>query len=156
MHPTAARGQARAAMAELRDLVRGIAPSILNDRGLDAALTEIAGPGHHVVLSEELGPAKRYQNWLAVLRGDVKMVIGTRSAMFAPVADLGFVVGESGVAGLAAFLLSAADPASREALGIGPESRVLLFATEGATDEAQYAGLVGKAPDEVRRESARG
>jgi primosomal protein N' (replication factor Y) len=58
---------------------------------LDAALTEIAGPGHHVVLSEELGPAKRYQNWLAVLRGDVKMVIGTRSAMFAPVADLGFV-----------------------------------------------------------------
>ncbi|MEY9860951.1 primosomal protein N' (replication factor Y) [Catenulispora sp. GAS73] len=58
---------------------------------LDAALTEIAGPGHHVVLSEELGPAKRYQNWLAVLRGDVKMVIGTRSAMFAPVADLGLV-----------------------------------------------------------------
>ena len=58
---------------------------------LDAALTEIAGPGHHVVLSEELGPAKRYQNWLAVLRGDVKMVIGTRSAMFAPVANLGFV-----------------------------------------------------------------
>ncbi|MEY9935379.1 primosomal protein N' (replication factor Y) [Catenulispora sp. GP43] len=58
---------------------------------LDAALTEVAGPGHHVVLSEELGPAKRYQNWLAVLRGDVKMVIGTRSAMFAPVADLGFV-----------------------------------------------------------------
>ena len=58
---------------------------------LDAALTEVAGPGHHVVLSEELGPAKRYQNWLAVLRGDVKMVIGTRSAMFAPVTDLGFV-----------------------------------------------------------------
>ncbi|WP_323748053.1 primosomal protein N' [Catenulispora rubra] len=58
---------------------------------LDAALTEVAGPGHHVVLSEELGPAKRYQNWLAILRGDVKMVIGTRSAMFAPVADLGLV-----------------------------------------------------------------
>jgi primosomal protein N' (replication factor Y) len=58
---------------------------------LDAALTEIVGPGHHVVLSEELGPAKRYQNWLAVLRGEVKMVIGTRSAMFAPVADLGLV-----------------------------------------------------------------
>jgi signal transduction histidine kinase len=40
-HVTAARGQARAAMAELRDLVRGIAPSILNDRGLDAALTAL-------------------------------------------------------------------------------------------------------------------
>ncbi len=58
---------------------------------LDTALTEVAGPGRHVVLSEELGPAKRYQNWLAVLRGEVRMVIGTRSAMFAPVADLGFV-----------------------------------------------------------------
>ena len=74
-----ARG-ALAIVPDHRDLAR-----------LDAALTEVAGPGHHVVLSEELGPAKRYQNWLAVLRGDVKMVIGTRSAMFAPVADLGFV-----------------------------------------------------------------
>ncbi|WP_323747220.1 primosomal protein N' [Catenulispora pinisilvae] len=78
-----ARIPARGALAivpDHRDLAR-----------LDAALTKIAGPGHHVVLSEELGPAKRYQNWLAVLRGDVKMVIGTRSAMFAPVADLGLV-----------------------------------------------------------------
>ncbi|WP_344661353.1 primosomal protein N' [Catenulispora subtropica] len=74
-----ARG-ALAIVPDHRDLAR-----------LDAALTEVAGPGHHVVLSEELGPAKRYQNWLAVLRGDVRMVIGTRSAMFAPVADLGFV-----------------------------------------------------------------
>jgi signal transduction histidine kinase len=40
-HVAAARGQARAAMSELRDLVRGIAPSILNDRGLDAALTAL-------------------------------------------------------------------------------------------------------------------
>jgi signal transduction histidine kinase len=40
-HVAAARGQAREAMAELRDLVRGIAPSILNDRGLDAALTAL-------------------------------------------------------------------------------------------------------------------
>jgi signal transduction histidine kinase len=40
-HVASARGQARAAMAELRDLVRGIGPSILNDRGLDAALTAL-------------------------------------------------------------------------------------------------------------------
>lgn len=40
-HVAAARGQARAAMAELRDLVRGIGPSILHDRGLDAALTAL-------------------------------------------------------------------------------------------------------------------
>ena len=40
-HVSSARSQARAAMTELRDLVRGIAPSILNDRGLDAALTAL-------------------------------------------------------------------------------------------------------------------
>ena len=39
-----------------------------------------------------------------------------------------------GVAGLAALLLAAADPAAREALGLTRRSRVLLFGTEGATD----------------------
>jgi signal transduction histidine kinase len=38
-----AREQARQALAELRDLVRGSAPSILLDRGLVAALGSIAG-----------------------------------------------------------------------------------------------------------------
>jgi signal transduction histidine kinase len=38
-----ARDQARQALAELRDLVRGIAPAILLDRGLVAALSAIAG-----------------------------------------------------------------------------------------------------------------
>ena len=38
-----AREQARAALAELRDLVRGSAPAILLDRGLVAALGSVAG-----------------------------------------------------------------------------------------------------------------
>ncbi|MDX8151157.1 sensor domain-containing protein [Patulibacter brassicae] len=37
-----ARDEARRALAEMRDLVRGIAPSVLADRGLDAALTALA------------------------------------------------------------------------------------------------------------------
>jgi signal transduction histidine kinase len=45
-HVASARGQARAAMAELRDLVRGIGPSILQDRGLDAALTALVSGGN--------------------------------------------------------------------------------------------------------------
>jgi diaminopropionate ammonia-lyase len=57
----------------------------------------------------------------------------------------GQVVGESGVAGLAALLLAAADPAARAALNLSPASRVLLFATEGATDPELYAKLVGDA-----------
>jgi diaminopropionate ammonia-lyase len=64
-------------------------------------------------------------------------------------ADQGIVAGESGVAGLAAFLLAAADPVARETLGLGPDSRVLLFSTEGATDPALYAALVGESAESV-------
>jgi primosomal protein N' (replication factor Y) (superfamily II helicase) len=46
----------------------------------------------HVCLTADLGPAERYRRWLAVLRGTVSIVAGTRAAMFAPVADLGLVV----------------------------------------------------------------
>ena len=48
--------------------------------------------GGHAVLSASLGPAERYRRWLAVARGEVTVVAGTRSAVFAPVADLGLVV----------------------------------------------------------------
>jgi primosomal protein N' (replication factor Y) (superfamily II helicase) len=64
----------------------------LTDAALTAALTPALGPAAHVVLSASLGPAERYRRWLAVVRGQVKVVAGTRSAMFAPVADLGLVV----------------------------------------------------------------
>ena len=68
-------------------------------------------------------------------------------------ADAGIVTGESGVAGLAALLLASADPATRAALGLGAESRVLLFGTEGATDPAVYERLVGRSADAVARKS---
>ncbi len=45
-----------------------------------------------VALSAGLGPAARYRRWLAVLRGHARLVVGTRSAVFAPVVDLGLVV----------------------------------------------------------------
>ncbi len=57
----------------------------------------------------------------------------------------GIVSGESGAAGLAGLLLAAEDPAARTALALGPDSRVLVFSTEGATDPALYARLVGTA-----------
>ncbi len=59
---------------------------------VDAALTSRLGPGRHAVLSASLGPAERYRRWLAVADGELKIVAGTRSAMFAPVASLGLVV----------------------------------------------------------------
>ncbi|MFF5921239.1 primosomal protein N' [Streptomyces flavochromogenes] len=59
---------------------------------VDAALTAVLGEGRHALLTAEAGPEKRYAQWLAVRRGAVRAVVGTRAAMFAPVRDLGLVV----------------------------------------------------------------
>lgn len=67
-------------VADARDLDR-----------LDAALTAVLGDGRHVALSAALGPAERYRRFLQASRGRVRVVIGTRAAMFAPVPDLGLV-----------------------------------------------------------------
>lgn len=56
---------------------------------LDVALAQVLGKGSHVVLAAELGPAARYRSFLAVARGAVKVVAGTRNAAYAPVHDLG-------------------------------------------------------------------
>ena len=45
-----------------------------------------------MVLTADLGPAERYRRWLAVRRGAVRVVVGTRSAAFAPVAAPGLLV----------------------------------------------------------------
>ena len=58
---------------------------------LDAALTAALGEGRHVVLAADAGPAARYRAFLAVARGAVQVVAGTRAAAFAPVRELGLV-----------------------------------------------------------------
>ncbi len=72
---------------------RGVLIVVPDARDLDrvgAALTEAAQD--HICLTADLGPAERYRRWLAVRRGLVRVVAGTRAAMFAPVAELGLVV----------------------------------------------------------------
>ncbi len=59
---------------------------------LDAALTEALGAGRHVLLTSDLGPAERYRSFLAVSRGAMRVVAGTRASAYAPVHDLGLVV----------------------------------------------------------------
>lgn len=86
------------------ELARAVAAVLASGRGalavlpdgraaarVDAALTALLGPGHHVLLTADLGPEERYRRWLAVSRGAVRAVLGTRAAMFAPVRDLGLV-----------------------------------------------------------------
>lgn len=59
---------------------------------VSAALESVLGPDQHVALTADAGPAKRYREFLAVSRGRRRVVVGTRAAAFAPVADLGLVV----------------------------------------------------------------
>ena len=86
------------------ELARAVAAALASGRGavvvlpegravaqLDTALLRLLGVGRHVALTAELGPEERYRRWLALSRGSVRAVVGTRSAMFAPVADLGLV-----------------------------------------------------------------
>jgi primosomal protein N' (replication factor Y) (superfamily II helicase) len=56
-----------------------------------AACSTLLGDGV-VALTADLGPARRYRRWLAVRRGAVRVVVGTRAAMFAPIADPGLLV----------------------------------------------------------------
>ncbi len=69
-----------------------VVPDARDLRQVDAALASRLGPGRHVVLSASLGSAERYRRWIALARGELTVVAGTRSAMFAPVANLGLVV----------------------------------------------------------------
>ncbi|MBL8271400.1 diaminopropionate ammonia-lyase [Steroidobacter sp.] len=64
--------------------------------------------------------------------------------------DTPIVAGESGGAGLAGLLSVVANRVDRQALGLDRESVVLLFNTEGATDDSVYRSLLGIGPDEVR------
>lgn len=67
-----------------------------------------------------------------------------------PVAgDPAIVAGESGAAGLAGLLAALRQPETRAALKLDQSSRVFLVNTEGATDPARYAELVGLSPEAV-------
>lgn len=59
---------------------------------MSSALDGALGSGQHVTLTAEAGPSARYRAFLSVSRGDVKVVVGTRGATYAPVHDLGLIV----------------------------------------------------------------
>ena len=74
---------------------RGVLAIVPDQRDVDAlheAAVRLVDERRVVALSAGLGPSQRYRRWLSVLRGSARVVIGTRSAVFAPVADLGLVL----------------------------------------------------------------
>ena len=76
--------------------------------------------------------------------------VSTMQLLASGAAGATIVGGESGVAGLAGLIVAAAQPDWRQMLGLGPDSRVLLFGSEGDTDPDLYARIVGRTGDAVR------
>lgn len=74
---------------------RGVIVVVPTARELETALPRFKaafGTGAVAVLGAEQGRSARYRNYLAVARGEARVVVGTRSAVFAPVHHLGLVV----------------------------------------------------------------
>ncbi|WDZ92539.1 primosomal protein N' [Nocardiopsis sp. HUAS JQ3] len=69
-----------------------VVPDGRDVQAVDHALEQRLGGSRYAALTADLGPAERYRRWLSVLRGGVRVVVGTRAAVFAPVRDLGLVV----------------------------------------------------------------
>lgn len=84
---------AQAVLATLRSGKGAIVcvPDIRDVARFDQAFLAVLGEGNHVVLHASQGPSERYKSFLALSRGHVKAVIGTRAAAFSPVHDLGLV-----------------------------------------------------------------
>lgn len=85
---------AEAAVAAIRAGHTAVA-IVPDQRDVDAlwnAATARIGESAVAALSAGLGPATRYRRWLSVLRGGARLVIGTRSAVFAPLPELGLVM----------------------------------------------------------------
>lgn len=73
----------------------GVIALVPDATDLDALAAELAGwlPEECLaILSTEHNPMRRYRHFLSVLHGQARVVIGTRSAVFAPVRTLGLII----------------------------------------------------------------
>ncbi|MFZ4286653.1 diaminopropionate ammonia-lyase [Variovorax sp. HJSM1_2] len=80
---------------------------------------------------------------------DQQAVDAMRLLAHGAMGDVPIVSGESGAAGLAGVLALALDQAFRARVGLGPEARVLVVNTEGATAPSVYQQLAGRSAEEV-------
>ncbi len=137
-----------------------VVPDARDVARVDAQWKAAWGSGRHRVLSADLGPERRYRAFLDVLSGSIRAVVGTRSAAFAPVADLGLLFcWDDGDDSLAE--PRAPYPHVREVLGLRARQSgaALVFGGYTRTPEVQQwvesGWLVGMdAPREVVRAAA--
>ncbi|BBZ66970.1 putative primosomal protein N' [Mycolicibacterium insubricum] len=89
---TARFAEAAAAALSGGRSVLAVVPDQRDVDALAAAAALTCDEDNVVTLSAGLGPSARYRRWLSVLRGCSRVVIGTRSAVFAPVVNLGLLM----------------------------------------------------------------
>lgn len=118
---TAGRG-ALVVVPDARDLAR-----------LEAAGKRLLPAGSFVALSADLGPEARYRRFLAVARGQARVVLGTRAAAFAPVKELGLVV-----------VWDDGDESLAEPRAPYPHAREVLMLRSAATGCALLVGGFGR------------
>jgi diaminopropionate ammonia-lyase len=90
--------------------------------------------------------AAAWQSLRDGIHGMVTVADAEVHAAMRELAAAGLAIGDSGAAPLAALRALTGDPgaaALRAAVALGPESRVLLIATEGPTDPVAYRSVVG-------------
>lgn len=156
------RGFVQAAVATLRS-GRGVAIVVPDARDIARvrdALAPVIGLGTIAELHSQLGTAARYRNYLAISRGQAHVVVGTRPAVYAPVAHLGLVClwddGDDLHSDPRAPYPHARDVAALRAMG---EPAGLLLAHHGRTAEVQawvsrgWLGGIGMPPAEARHHS---
>lgn len=134
------RGFIQATVATLRS-GRGVIIVVPDHRDLVKVrdgLGAVIGLGAIAELHSDLGTAARYRNYLAIIRGQAKVVIGTRPAVYAPVSDLGLICLWDDGDDLHAEP-HAPYPHARDvvALRAGSEQSALLLAGHGRTAEIQ-------------------
>ncbi len=156
------RGMVQATVASLR-AGRGViivVPDIRDMVRVRDALGAVIGLGAIAELHADLGVSARYRNYLAISRGQARVVVGTRAAVYAPMANLGLVClwddGDDLHADPRAPYPHTRDVA---ALRVVAEQSALLLASHGRTAEVQawanrgWLGLIDLGGGELRRRS---
>jgi len=69
-----------------------LVPEILLTEHCIHRFQELLGPEHIAVVHSRLTPTERTANWRRIHRGEISLVIGSRSALFSPFGNLGLVI----------------------------------------------------------------
>ena len=82
----------RAVLAQPAGGVIIVVPDARDVDRVTAALPDVESANALATLTADQGPERRYRQFVRILRGGVRVVVGTRAAVFAPVPDLRLVI----------------------------------------------------------------